>query len=164
MTAAGLGSALPAQGDFPFTCTKDTMGVFFVGSRLKVSRFLWIFSIFFLLRKHQEGQRVSAAVIPVFLGFDSQALDLSGWRFFPGFPASSHSPETCTIGSMVHKQLGMSMMKRPLAPGVTPPPPQHPMTLSAREVMIEMKASKMCFFFFFFFAAVQVVKYSHTCC
>lgn len=93
----------------------------------------------------------SAAVITVLLGFDSQALDLSGWRFFPGFPASSHSPETCTIGSMVHKQLGMSMMKRPLAPGVTPPPPQHPMTLSAREVMIEMKASKMCCFFCFSF-------------
>lgn len=49
---------------------------------------------------------------------------------------------------MVHKQLGMSMMKRPLAPGVTPPPPQHPMTLSAREVTIEIKASKNVFLFF----------------
>lgn len=129
------------------------MGFYFfrVSLRLKVSRFLWIFSIFFLLRKHQKGQCGSAAVITVFPGFDSQALDLSGWSFFPGFPASSHSPETCSLGSMVREQLGMSMMKQPLAPGVTPPPPQHPVTLSAREVMIEIKASKRCFFFFFFF-------------
>lgn len=28
LTAAGLGSALPAQGEFPFTCTKDTMGFY----------------------------------------------------------------------------------------------------------------------------------------
>lgn len=112
--------------------------------------FCGFLAYFFLLRKHQQGQCGSAAVITVLLGFDSQALDLSGWRFSSVFPQSR---DARAIGSMVHKQLGRSMMKRPLAPGVTPPPPQHPMTLSAREVTIEIKASKRwgggLFFFFF---------------
>lgn len=117
--------------------------------------------VFFFLCKISKGPCGSAAAVTVFLGFDSQALDLSGWRFVPGSPASSHSPETCTLGSMVHKQLGMSMMKRPLGPVVTPPPPQHPVTLSAGEAMLEIEASKRGFLFFFFFLLLVKDSGSH---